>query len=132
MFIHTRAVGFLLTEAIDRHVDARLEAALGPFSRSILKGEVRLDDVNADRGGIDKRCVLVVAMRKHGVEVAEAIDADLYRAIDKATTRIRRSVARAAKARLARERRGTRRRARSRGYRPAQRATREHVGTEHG
>ena len=105
MFIDTRAIGFELTEAIVGRVEARLGAALGPFSRWILKTTVRVDDVNADRGGIDKRCAVVVAMRRHGLEVAEAIDEDLYRAIDEAASRIRKSVSRHSKRRLARERR---------------------------
>ena len=105
MFIDTRAIGFPLTEAIVRHVEARVESALGPFSRWILKVTVRLDDVNADRGGIDKRCGVVVAMRRHGVAVAEAIHEDLYRAIDEAVNRVRKSVARNAKRHRTRERR---------------------------
>ena len=109
MFIDTRAIGFSLTEAIVRHVEARLASALGPFSRWILKITVRLDDVNADRGGIDKRCGVVVALRRHRVEVAEAIDQDLYRAIDEAASRVRKSVTRNAKRHLTRERRNAQR-----------------------
>ena len=56
MSIDTRAIGFALTDAIVRHVEARLESALGPFARRILKVTVRLDDVNGSRGGVDKRC----------------------------------------------------------------------------
>jgi putative sigma-54 modulation protein len=105
MLIDTRAMGFTLTDAIVRHVEGRFESALGPFARRVLKITVRLDDVNGSRGGVDKRCSVVVALRRHGVEVAEAVDADLYRAIDEAAARIRRSVKRAAKSRLGRERR---------------------------
>src|SRR4051794_6840053 len=65
MLIETRAIGFPLTGAIARHVESRLESALGPFSRWIVKATVRLDDVNANRGGVDKRCGVVVAMRRH-------------------------------------------------------------------
>jgi putative sigma-54 modulation protein len=105
MFINTRAIGFALTDAILRHVEARVESALGPFSRRVLKATVRLEDVNADRGGNDKRCSIVVALRRRGVEIAEATHADLYAAVDEATSRIRRSVRRASKRHLARDRR---------------------------
>src|SRR5688500_10861867 len=105
MLIDTRTIGFPLTDALVQHVEARVESALGPFSCRVLKVTVRLDDINGSRGGVDKRCSVVVALRRHGVEVAEAVDADLYRAIDEAAARIRRSVARAAKAHLSRERR---------------------------
>ena len=109
MLIDTRAMGFGLTDAILRHVEARVTATLGPFSRRVLKVTVRLEDVNADRGGIDKRCRIVVALRRHGVEVAEALDADLYAAVDEAAIRARRSVIRTAKRHLARDRRDAKR-----------------------
>jgi putative sigma-54 modulation protein len=105
MLIDTRAMGFALTDAILRHVEARVESALGPFSRWVLTVTIRLDDVNADRGGDDKRCRIVVSLRRHGVEIAEATNADLYAAVDEAANRIRRSVRRATKRHLARERR---------------------------
>ena len=105
MLIDTRAIGFAPTEAILRHVESRLEIALGAFARNVLKVTVRLEDVNGDRGGIDKRCGVVVALRRGGVVVAEAIRENLYAAVDEAATRIRRSVKRAAKRRVALRRR---------------------------
>ena len=105
MLVETRAIGFSVTDAILRHVEARVESALGPFARWVLKVTVRLEDVNADRGGIDKRCSIVVALRRQQVEVAQATDADLYAAVDAATSRIRRSVVRAATRHQARDRR---------------------------
>jgi len=93
MLIGTRAIGFPLTEALLRYVEARMESALGAFSRQVFKVTVRLEDVNSDRGGIDKRCQVVVALRGHRTLVAEALDTDLYAAIDEAARRIRRSVA---------------------------------------
>ena len=104
MLIDTRTMGFTLTDAILRHVEARVGSALGPFSRWVLKVTVRLEDVNADRGGIDKRCSIVVALRRQQVAVAEATRADLYAAVDEATSRIRRSVVRATKRHLTRDR----------------------------
>jgi ribosome-associated translation inhibitor RaiA len=109
MLIETRALGFSLTDGILRHVESRVETALGPFARWILRVTVRLDDVNADRGGIDKRCSIVVAMRRHGVEIAKAIDTDLYAAINEAATRARRSVIRTAKRHLTLARRDAQR-----------------------
>jgi putative sigma-54 modulation protein len=105
MIIDTRAIGFPLTDGIVSHVESKLESALGPFSRWILKVTVRLNDLNADRGGVDKRCGIVVVLRRHGVEVAEATDQDLYRAIDEAAGRVRKSVARHTKRHLSRDRR---------------------------
>jgi ribosomal subunit interface protein len=104
MLIETRAIGFALTDGILRHVESRLEAALGPFARRVLKATARLEDVNADRGGVDKRCSVVVALRRRGMLVAEATHEDLYAAVDEVATRLRRSVKRAVKRRVALER----------------------------
>lgn len=97
MFIDIRAIGFSLTDALRRHVQARLAGVLEPFARRVVKITARLEDVNASRGGIDKRCSVVVAMRRRNVVVAEATHADLYVAVDEVADRIRRSVKRVAK-----------------------------------
>ena len=104
MFIDTRAIDFPLTDAILRHVESRVESALGPVARWVMTVTARLEDVNAVRGGVDKRCRLVAALRRRGVVVAEATDADLYAAVDEAGSRIRRSALRAVTRRVPRER----------------------------
>lgn len=104
MLIHTRSMGFGLTDSIRRHVESRVESALAPVARSVITVVARLDDVNADRGGVDKRCRLVALVRRHGTVVAEATDADLYAAVDEAAGRIRRSAIRAVKRHVPRER----------------------------
>lgn len=106
MLIDTRAMGFALTDAIRVHVEDRIESALGHFSQWVLKVTARLEDINADRGGIDKRCILVVAIRGHGVVTAEAKNRDLYAAVDQAARRIRRLVARPIKRHTEHQRKG--------------------------
>ena len=97
MIIDTRAIGFSLTDAIQRHVEFRVESGLGASARWILGVTARLDDVNADRGGADKRCRLVIDIRGYGVLAVEATNADLYTAVDEAVLRARRSVMRIVK-----------------------------------
>lgn len=104
MVVDIRAIGFNLTDAIRMHVESRVQSALGAFSRQILTATARLEDVNASRGGIDKRCSLVVAIRGKGVVVAEAIHEDLYAAVDEAAAKIRRPVLQHIDRRTARER----------------------------
>ena len=93
-----------MSEAILRHVESRLESALGPFARSVVRITARMQDVNANRGGIDKRCGVVVALRRHGVVTAEVTDQNLYVAVDAVAHRIRRVVKRAVKRHVSRER----------------------------
>jgi ribosome-associated translation inhibitor RaiA len=104
MLIDTRAIDFPMTGAILRHVEHRVESALGPLARAVLKVTARLEDVNAGRGGIDKRCGLTVALRRHGVVVARATDFDLYVAVDRAARRARRLVLRALRQHVRRQR----------------------------
>lgn len=81
--IHAR--GFTLTpalrEAVEREAQllrARLPGHLGALS-------VRLFDVNGTRGGPDKGCLVHARLARQGtMVVATEVDADLYRAIDRA------------------------------------------------
>jgi ribosomal subunit interface protein len=109
MLIDTRAIGFPLTDAIRRHVESRVESALGPVAGWVLNVTARVEDVNADRGGIDKRCGLVASLRGRGVVVAQALEADLYAAIDEAASRLRRSAVRAVSRPMARDRKDVQR-----------------------
>jgi len=104
MLIEIRAMEFELTDAIRRHVESRVEAALGPVARWVRTVTARVDDVNATRGGVDKRCRLVAALRHRGVVTAEATDADLYAAVDAAAARLRRVALRTVRRPFARDR----------------------------
>ena len=50
---------------------------------------VRLWDINGTRGGVDKACRVVVWLRGRGTIVVEAVDRDLYAAIDAAAAKLR-------------------------------------------
>jgi ribosome-associated translation inhibitor RaiA len=100
MFIDTRAMGFPLTEAIQAHMEMRIEKALGSASPYISRVTARVEDVNAARGGVDKRCQIVVFVNGHEPVVAEVVRTDLYRAIDAAANRIRAGVVRQLRRRL--------------------------------
>lgn len=95
MLIETRAMDFTLTDSLRNHVESRVTAALAPVDRWVVSVTARLEDVNADHGGVDKRCKLVIGLRKYGTLVAEATESDLYVAIDQAADRIRTSAVKA-------------------------------------
>lgn len=69
MEIDIRAMGFTLTEGIRDHVESRINSALRPFAAWVVKVTARLEDVNANHGGIDKRCSVVAAIRRRGTIV---------------------------------------------------------------
>src|SRR5690349_19560107 len=85
---------FRLTGPIELRVIDGVGAALGRLRDSVTAAVVRLRDVNGPRGGIDKACRIVVRLRGRGTSVAEAVDRDLYAAIDAAAAKLGRSVRR--------------------------------------
>jgi len=101
-------LGFGLTEAIVRHTEARVRAAMGAVADRVDTVTVRLSDVNGPgHGGVDKQCRVVAWLRRSREVVAAAVERDLYAAIALA----------AGRAGLAVRRRVERRRSRRRGDR---------------
>jgi putative sigma-54 modulation protein len=94
MRLNQFAQGFALTNAIATHVEDRVQLALATASGEIRTVAVRMTDINGAKGGQDKRCRVVVALRKLGTVVVQAVHADLYAAIDKAVSAAREAVAR--------------------------------------
>ena len=93
MELSIRGMNFDLTDAILGHVQRRLDGALSFYAPRLRGVTVRISDVNGPRGGIDKRCHLEVGGDVGALQVDE-VDADLYRAVDRAAARLRRQLAR--------------------------------------
>ena len=78
MLIHTRSLGFPLTDALRAHAESRIASALDVVRDADARVTVRLDDVNgAARGGADMRCHVTVSLKRRRSVVAEAMDAIL-------------------------------------------------------
>src|SRR3954470_23274668 len=90
---------FALTDAIVGHVTGRVRAAFGAAAGQVGVVSVRLSDINGARGGVDKRCRLVVGLRNLRTVVVEAVHADLYAAVDEAAGRAKEAVRRHVKRR---------------------------------
>ncbi len=74
----------------------RLEFALGRFASRVRSLTVRLTDVNGPRGGVDKRCLMMIHLaRPSRVIVIEDVDVDAGVAVSRAAERASRAVARA-------------------------------------
>jgi len=116
MQIEIQALNFPMTHALRAHTERRLSFALNTSSRYVKRILVRLSDINGPRGGNDKRCHLEVIIPGQAV-VVEDTEADLYLAIDRATSRAGRNVMRQLR----------RRRYIKRGYKPAYRALLEDI-----
>lgn len=109
MEITVHALGFALTSAIREHAESRLRGGLRHFAETVQQVTARLDDVNGDHGGEDKRCVIVAALRRRRQLVVEATHVSLYCAIDLAADKIRSAVRRALTRHISRERKGPQR-----------------------
>ncbi len=87
MDIHAQP--FELTRALEQHVTQRVEQAIGTASRSFRVIMVRLLDVNGERRGVDMACRIVAWLRLDRTVMVEAVDRDLYAAIDAASLKLR-------------------------------------------
>ena len=92
--IDIQARNFSLTDAMRNHAERRLQFALTRSDSHIRCVVLRLSDINGPRGGADKRCHLKVILNGLTDVIVEDIQADLYLAIDRATDRAGRTVAR--------------------------------------
>lgn len=85
-----RALPELVQEAIER----RTLLKLGRFTDAIHEVHLSLKDENGPRGGIDKRCLVRVKLRKGQSVIVEETAREAYEAVAGALDRTTRSVAR--------------------------------------
>jgi ribosomal subunit interface protein len=83
-----------VTETLRAHVAGRLGLALGRFAQRIERVVVHFSNEDGARAARETRCQLGVSLRPRVVK-AEDRDPDLFVAVDRATDRLARSVARA-------------------------------------
>lgn len=111
MRINIRAISFKLTHAIGSHAKRQAGRLLDSIPGSAARATVSLDDVNGQRGGIDKSCRITLRAPRVGTIMAEAVDRDLYSAINRACARLRSALRRRMERRGQGQRRAARRHA---------------------
>ena len=104
MQLDIRSQGLDISQGLRGQIERRLRFVLGRFVNRVSRVTVHLADLNGPRGGIDKRCRVVVRLLRSGQVFVEDVDADLEAVVDRATDRVRQSVRRVLERR--RERRG--------------------------
>ena len=82
-----------VTEILRAHVERRLGLALGRFADRIGRVTVRLSGANGRTGELATRCQIDVSLHPRNVRAGDT-DADLFAAVDNASDRVSRSVAR--------------------------------------
>ncbi len=93
MSLEIRAQNIEISDALRTYIDRRLGFALRKFTDRLGRVTVRLSDLNGPRGGIDKRCQISADVQISQAVSLQAVDADLYAAIDRAAGRLERSLA---------------------------------------
>ena len=71
----------------------RVHFALARLSHRIQTLQIRLDDLNGPRGGVDKRCAMEAVLAHRGRLVVEVSDEDVLAAVSRAARRLARCVA---------------------------------------
>lgn len=85
--------------ALFQRVHRRIEHALRRVAERVSDVQVWITDLNAQRGGVDKRCRIVASVAHSAPIVVDAHESDYYRAVDAAAAKLHR----AAEHRLARK-----------------------------
>jgi ribosome-associated translation inhibitor RaiA len=89
MHLDIQARGFSLTEFLLGAVEERAEDFRASFPNLNPQIQVRLFDVNGNRGGVDKGCLLHARLgRGRRTVVVSDVDRDMYRAIAAAFARL--------------------------------------------
>lgn len=83
-----------MSEPFRMYAGRRVQFAVGAFERRIDHADVRIEDINGPRGGIDKSCAVTVTLKGGGSVRARSASGDAYAAVDLAAGRIRSALAR--------------------------------------
>lgn len=96
---------FSVTGAMRKHIENKIRTNLQCFGHKIRELKVTLCDINANKGGIDKRCSVRLFLPRAKDIVINDTKADLYAAIDSAIRRAQKSMHRAVKRKSRRKKR---------------------------
>lgn len=94
MHLDIQTNGFSITDGIRDYTKRRMQFAVDRNDGHIMSARVRLSDINGPRGGVDKCCQIDLALAGQNNIVIEDTEADLYVAIDRASDRCKRTLAR--------------------------------------
>jgi ribosomal subunit interface protein len=94
MRIDVRHTNIPLSGALETHIERKVERAVRRFTERIAAVDVRLLDENGPRGGLDKRCRVVVELVGGRQIVASGLAEDAYDAVSRAAARLSRQVRR--------------------------------------
>ncbi len=92
MYIEISANDVQTSDAIYAHVEKCVTKAMRNFGERVTRVEVHLKDINAKKGGVDKRCLLEARLAGQNPITAEHESDDLYLAISGAAEKLENAV----------------------------------------
>ena len=92
LLVHVHGQGLEVGPPLREMVDGRVREALGHLADKLTRVDVHLRDLNADKGGIDKRCVCEARPRGMDPIAAENESADLQEAVHGAVAKLVRAL----------------------------------------
>jgi len=75
-------------KALMEHLERRSQSAVGRLGRRVRRIQVRLEDINGPKGGIDKRCRLVAQTQAAGNVIIEETGDDYFGVTARAMERL--------------------------------------------
>ena len=87
MELDVQARDFPLTEGLHAAIAAALRPYAAAFDEAVRKVAVRVYDLNGPRGGVDKRCQVVLKTDGTGPVIAVSVARDWRTALDQALAR---------------------------------------------
>lgn len=90
--IHTSK--FALTESLRSYIERRVQFALSWAHHRLPRVQLRLNDINGPKGGLDKVCRIQIPLAGNKPVVIEETQQDMYTAIDRAIDRAARTLSR--------------------------------------
>lgn len=95
MNIDFQSKGIFYGDVAKDYAIHRLGFAVGRFADVIRRIDVKVEDINGERGGVDKRCTIKIFVERIDSPIMNSVDhTSISAAIDVACDRIRRSVSR--------------------------------------
>jgi putative sigma-54 modulation protein len=92
MRILLRSPHVTLEQEFREAVVADVRAALAHVEERVVSAQIKLDDVNGPKGGLDKSCECIVNCGHLGILRVEAKGKDLKKVVASALTKLRRAV----------------------------------------
>src|SRR5690606_21591955 len=87
MRLDVYGLNYELNDDLNDHIERCLTAALGRLKERIDRVTIRVVDVNGPRGGIDKRCRIIVSLNPRGKVIVTGADRDPFVLVTRAARR---------------------------------------------